>query len=275
MCSHDSFMPTRNPYLTKILAALPRVLALFDRNPASPTLGQGDRYWWAWKWTDFGNGTFQGAAHGLARLTASGLLPGWLPERSATERVLEMFAGTRSLLRANGSLEEAFPNESSFCVTALGAFDLLSAVELLEGRLGQAARRDCLETVRPMIRFLHETDEEHGFISNHLATAAAALVKWTLLTGEPGEDRGRAIWESILGRQSPEGWFQEYQGADPGYQTLCTYYLADLDRMRPQWGVGEAVARSVAFLSHFIHPDGSLGGHYGSRNTRFFLSRRA
>lgn len=263
-------MPITNPFLDQAHSALPRILALFDRNPASPTLGQGDRYWWAWKWIDFGNGTFQGAAHGLARLTVAGLLPAWLPEGPVLSRILEIFSGTRSLVRSNGSMEEAFPNESSFCVTALAAFDLLSAVDLLGPRLSEAQRRDCLDAVRPMISFLLDNDEEHGFISNHLATAAAALARWTSLTGLPGEERARRIWESIRERQSAEGWFLEYQGADPGYQTLCTYYLAALHQLRPGWGILSPLARSVRFLSHFIHPDGSLGGLYGSRNTRFY-----
>jgi hypothetical protein len=262
-------MTTPNPYLDQVHAALPRVLALFDRNPASPTLGQGDRFWWAWKWIDFGNGTFQGAAHGLARLVSAGLLPSWLPEESAVERIMEMFAGARGITRPNGSMEEAFPNESSFCVTALVAFDLLNALDLLGPRLSSGQRKFCLDTVRPLIAFLSVNDEEHGFISNHLATAAAALVLWTDLSGLPGEERGRLIWESIRRCQSSEGWFLEYQGADPGYQTLCTYYLAALHRLRPGWGIREPLARSIVFLSHFIHPDGSLGGLYGSRNTRF------
>ena len=31
-----------------------------------------------------------------------------------------------------------------------------------------------------------------------------------------------------------------------------------------------SLQRSLAFLWHFAHPDGSFGGHYGSRNTRFY-----
>jgi hypothetical protein len=264
-------MSPDNPYLVQVERVLPRVLALFDTNPLSPTFGMGDRYYWAWKLIDFGNGTFQGAANGLSRLLAAGLLPAGLAAERIESRIDAMFAGAERLRRRNGSLEEAFPYESSFCVTALVAYDLLSAVENLGPRLTAERRERYLGVVRPMVRFLQTADETHAFISNHLATGAAALTKWTLLTNEPGEARGKALLERIVAGQSAEGWYREYEGADPGYQSLATYYLADLHRMRPSWGLADSLRSSLRFLAHFAHPDGSFGGLYGSRNTRFLV----
>jgi len=263
-------MRNAEPYISEVWAALPRVLASFDTNPSSWSNGQGDRFYWAWKLIDFGNGTFQGAAHGLARLLCSGLVPEGIAETAFLRRIEAMAEGAARLTRGNGSLEEAFPNESSFCVTALVAFDLLTAVELLDHRLESAVRVHVLDVVRPMIAFLHQANESHGLISNHLATATAALFKWEILAGEPGAARGRELLDQILRHQSEEGWFPEYQGADPGYQTLLMYYLADLHRLRPDLGLLEPLHRSIDFLWHFAHPDGSFGGLYGSRNTRFY-----
>ena len=258
-------------YLREVEAVLPRILGYFDRDRLSPTLGIGDRPFWAWKTVDFANATHQGSAHGLARLLDAGLLPRWLPADSVLRRVDEVVSGTARILRRDGSLEEALPFEKSFCVTALIAFDLLAADALLHGRLDGAVRERLRDTVRPMIGFLHYADESHGLISNHLATAAAALFRWTAATGEPGEERGRLFLDRILERQSHEGWFVEYDGADPGYQSLALYYLADLHRCRPDLGLIAPLRRSLVFLSHFLHPDGSFGGLYGSRNTRFLV----
>jgi hypothetical protein len=257
-------------YLKQIHHVLPRLLALYDTDSLKPTFGMGDRYRWAWKLIDFGNGTFQGAAHGLARLLVHGLLPEWATEKSILRRIDAMFQGAQFLRYPNGSMVEAFPFESSFCVTALVAYDLLSAIELLENRLEPQVRESYLGTVKPMIEFLHRADETHAFISNHLATAVIALYKWTAVTGLPGEKRGKNFLDRILREQSEEGWFREYEGADPGYQSLCTYYLADLHRLRPDLGLLEPLRQSIRFLWHFAHPDGSFGGVYGSRNTRFF-----
>lgn len=264
-------MRSDNPYLAEIHKTLPRLLALYDTDVTSPTWGLGDRFYWSWKLIDFGNASFQGAAHGLARLLHAGLLPAYLDEKVILVRIDAMFSGARRLTRKNGSLEEAFPHESSFCVTALVAYDLLAAVELLGHRLDGALRTSYLAVVRPMIKFLLRANETHGIISNHLATAVAALVKWQALTGEETESRAKVLLDVIHSHSSAEGWFREYEGADPGYQSLCIYYLADVDRMRPDWGLRAVLGHSVRFLSYFAHPDGSFGGNYGSRNTRFYF----
>ncbi|WP_145924818.1 hypothetical protein [Syntrophotalea acetylenivorans] len=220
---------------------------------------------------DFGNGTYQGAAHGLARLLAAGMLPPEFSGQAILQRIDALFIGAGRLRRADGSMEEAFPFEASYCVTALAAYDLLSAVELLqEGFWDRSKVQGGLEVVKPMIEFLCQSDEVHAFISNHLATASAALFKWTRLTGEDGRKKGEDLLQRILLEQSEEGWYREYQGADPGYQSLCTYYLADIYRMEPTSELRDSLERSLEFLWHFAHPDGSFGGLYGSRNTRFY-----
>ena len=48
------------------------------------------------------------------------------------ERINDIIRGTRTITRRDGSLDEILPFEQSFCVTALVAFDTLSAVALLQ-----------------------------------------------------------------------------------------------------------------------------------------------
>ncbi|MFC1525505.1 hypothetical protein ACFL6X_01695 [Candidatus Latescibacterota bacterium] len=259
-----------NSCLGLVHRTLPRLLALFDTDSSRSSYGMGDRYHWAWGLIDFGNGTFQGAANGLARLVREGLLPEGFDEAAILNRIDAMFVGADALRRRDGSLEEAFPYESSYCVTALVAYDLLSAIELLEQRVPSEERELRMAIVRPMIACLCRSRETHAIISNHLGTAVAALVKWQKLSGEATDRFARQALAVILEHQSEEGWFDEYGGADPGYQSLCTYYLADVHRMRPDLGLLEPLRRSLTFLWHFVHPDGSFGGLYGSRNTRFY-----
>ena len=122
-----------------------------------------------------------------------------------------------------------------------------------------------------MIEYLLHAQETHALISNHLATAIAALVRWHLLTGDARAlVRGRELLNRVLSYQSKEGWFLEYQGADPGYQSLCICYLADVHVLRPDWQLLEPLRNAILFLWHFAHPDGSFGGLYGSRCTRFY-----
>ena len=257
------------PYLEQVWQTLPRLLALFDRDPFSPARGMGDRLFWAWKTRDFANASFQGAAHGLARLLVANMLPPSLTEQRILERLRAMCWATKHLTRRDGSLEEAFPYESSWCVTALVAYDLLAAVELLGARLDLAERGRWLAVIDPLIGHLCRHDETHAVISNHLATGAAALALWSTLSGNDRSAAAERLIARIREHASPEGWFTEYEGADPGYQTLALVYLTEVHRLRPDLRLDPELDRACEFLAHFLHPDGSFGGVYGSRNTRF------
>jgi len=82
--------------------------------------------------------------------------------------------------------------------------------------------------------------------------------------------RSRYFRDRILARQSREGWYDEYGGADPGYQTHGSFYLARLSQLNGDSELAASLARSTAWLSCFIHPDGSIGGEYTSRNTQTY-----
>lgn len=262
---------TLSPYIDQVYQTLPRLLALYNPDRTSASYGMGNRIYWAWGLIDFANGTFQGAANGLSLLLVNHLLPDGFSENAMLRRIDAMFTGTDRIRRKDGSLEEAFPYEGSYCVTALAAFDLLCAMKLLKSRTESDTWARWQTVIHPMIDFLIRADETHALISNHLATASACLFRWHALTGDSqAENKARLLLNRILQNQSAEGWFTEYQGADPGYQTVCMYYLADVHRQRPDIGLLEPLTRSVRFLWHFAHPDGSFGGLYGSRCTRFY-----
>src|SRR5262249_18504338 len=144
------------------------------------------------------------------------------------ERIDEMVMATRSITARDGSLVEAFPNEKSFCVTALVAFDILFAAEHLASHVESARLAAWRETAAPLIDFIVRNNETHAVISNHLATGVAALTRWTGPGLSATEKRARELLGIILEHQSQEGWYCEYGAADPGYETLGLYYLADV-----------------------------------------------
>lgn len=258
-------------YSQPIYRVMPRLLAFYDTDSSSDTYGVGDRFYWGWKLIDFANGTFQGAAAGLAGLLSSDALPAEFDEERILERIDAMALATRRVMAANGSLAEALPNEGSFCVTGLVAGDLLLAIERLGSRLPAAKRDQWLAVIQPLIQFLKVQDEYHGLISNHLATDALALVRWSDVSGEQVDQRARLWVDRILKHQSGEGWYKEYEGADAGYQTWCSSSLAAIHRLRPSWGLAGSLSQSLDFIAHAAHPDGSFGGLYGSRMTRFIF----
>ncbi len=260
-----------NPYLPEIRQTLPRILASFDRDPLSPTVGLGDRLYWAWKTHDFANATTQGTVNGLARLVSADLLPGDLSRKSVLDRIDEAICATKRITARDGSLVEAFPNEKSFCVTALVAFDILCAVDHLHGIVEPDRLARWRDTAAPLIDFIVRNDETHAVISNHLATAVAALTRWSGPGTAAARSRAEQLLETILANQSADGWFSEYGSVDPGYETLGLYYLADVHFRLPEFGLEDSLHRSLDFLTYCAHPDGSFGGLYGARNTRFII----
>jgi len=83
-------------------------------------------------------------------------------------------------------------------------------------------------------------------------------------------NRAKIILQAILNNQSTEGWYTEYEGADPGYQTLCLYYLAQVYRLHPDEKLLDSLTRAIEFLAWFVHPDGTFAGEYGSRRTSIY-----
>jgi hypothetical protein len=259
-------------YIRALQRALPRLLASFNADKTSVLAGVGDRYHWSWKLIDFPNGTYQAAVHGLAILLTNELLPESLSKSEALGFIQSALRGLQSITAKNGSLNEALPNEASYCVTALVAADFLAARELLSSFLTPAEQQDWLEAIRPLIEFLKKQDEHHALISNHLASGALAMFRWHAVTGDlSAEARGRVWLERILTNQSKEGWFVEYGGADPGYLSWCITQLAQINLLRPDLGLSVPLEKALEFLAYAAHPDGSFGGSYGSRNTRFLL----
>ncbi|MEM1399988.1 MAG: hypothetical protein AAGF58_08905, partial [Pseudomonadota bacterium] len=230
-----------------------------------------DRQFWAWKLIDFPNGTFQGFANGLSSLLANEFIADTLPAEPLIHRIRDYISAIPTVTRRDGSLEEAFPFEKSFCVTALVAYDALRTLENLSSIKRQDVLPDPDKVIGPLIRFVVRADETHGLISNHLATAVAALARWHLLTGESAaKAKAESLLDRILNNQSEEGWFREYDGADPGYQTLCVSYLADVTKHLETPRLDQALEKSTSFLVHFVNGDGSFAGLYGSRGTRLY-----
>lgn len=93
---------------------------------------------------------------------------------------------------------------------------------------------------------------------------AAVLLRDKSLLG-----RARERLEALLTLQDAEGWFPELGGADIGCLSLTVDALARLGFQNEWQEVEEPLTRALRFLVHFVHPDGSAGGCYGTRGTGF------
>ncbi|MCD6356700.1 MAG: hypothetical protein J7L66_05370 [Anaerolineaceae bacterium] len=245
-----------------------RLLSQINRDPSTATYGCFDRRYWAWKIVDFPEATYQRNISPLCWFMDQ-------PESINSERISE--AVKSGLLYAikiqnrDGSFNQAYPYEHSYGATAFLLSDLITAFQKIEGTFNQEETLFVLNKLKQSANFLCKADELHGFISNHLAGAALALLKaYQLFGDEKFKDKYKKVLAIILHHQSNEGWFPEYGGADPGYQTLCMNYLAQIFHANPSISLRTTIEKSLEFLQYFIHPDGSFGGEYGSRRTEIY-----
>ncbi|UCG11266.1 MAG: hypothetical protein JSU72_11985 [Deltaproteobacteria bacterium] len=258
----------RDLYAKVGLAQIPHILSMVDRNPLSPTYGCFDRAYWHYKTSSFPSGMYQEFVLPLA-LVYQYDFPGGETYKGRI-RIQELVAaGIRYAARSShrdGSCDDYYPYER-----ALGAvaFSLYGATEsyLLLG----LEEEDMVDFFRRRGQWLI-THQESGRLSNHQALTVLALYNVHRITGDPQLMAGvRSRLETLLQWQTNEGWFPEYEGCDPGYLTATIDFLAKYYRKSQDIAVLDPLKAAIRFASQFIHPDGSYGGEYGSRNTFLFF----
>jgi len=257
------------PIRTQVISACRRLLNEINRDPAAPAYGCCDRRFWAWKTVDFPEATFQRNLASLAWFKsqpeardAQGLLSEWI-------KAGLLFAC--QIQHRNGSFDQAYPFEHSYGATAFLLPDLLAAYQGTQNVCSVEQQEAITAMFSKAASFLFKHSEMHGYISNHLAGSALALyLAGNVLNKKEYTLQAQKIIDSILSNQSEEGWYPEYGGADPGYQSLCLYYLAQIYQIAPSAALKESLKKSLQFLQYFVHPDGTFGGEYGSRRTEVY-----
>lgn len=258
---------TRDLFAREALSQLPKLLTLLDRNPHSPTYGCFDRNFWHYKIIDFPSGMSQEFVWPLALAYDTATPDNPYHRQPAIKAWVEagiLYAARSS--RADGSCDDYFPFERA---GGAAAFSLLACVESysLLGIENETALR-FFEKRAGWLAGHHEA----GRLSNHQALIALCLeLVSRLLNTKRWDDASRERLDRVLSWQNDEGWFWEYEGCDPGYHTLTVWCLARLNQLRPLPGLESAIRKAVRLAAEFVHPDGSFGGEYGSRNTYNFF----
>lgn len=256
-------------YWQVLVGVAPRLLSLLDREERSPTRGSFDRVNWAWKFRDFPLTMWQASIMPLATLYAHAHAGNpYAGNPRLAHWLATAMQHTMSRQHRNGAFDSFTPYSQDHGVTLAMVLTLATTAELLGDALPASQRDRTVACIDRACRFAGRSDEDYAFINNHQAAFALAYVRAARLTGNAGLlARADAVMDRICAHQSPDGWFEEYGGPDPGYETFGLSYLALANAERPHTALQQGLARSVEFLSHCVHPDGSIGGHYGSRNT--------
>lgn len=258
---------SRDLFAREALAQIPKILTLLDRNPHSPTYGCFDRNFWHYKIIDFPSGMAQEFVWPLALAYETNITDNPYYKQPMLREWVEagiLYAARTS--HPDGSCDDYFPFERA---TGAAAFSLLACVEsyILLGLMDYEA----LQFFERRANWL-ANHYESGQLSNHEALIILCLERLSQLLQTSKWRRTIASrLDRLLSWQSSEGWFKEYAGCDPGYHTLTISCLAQFDRLKPDNRLKDALSKAVEVAAHFIHPDGSYGGEYASRNTYNFF----
>ena len=257
----------RDLFARAALAEIPKILTLLDRNRHSPTYGCFDRTFWQYKVIDFPAGMSQEFVYPLALAYHTDLVGNQFYQQPILKEWIEagiLYAAKSA--HPNGSCDDYFPFERA---AGAAAFSLLACIESY-----QLMGLDNPEILR---FFAKRADwlahhQESGRLTNHQALIVLCLELLSRLLKSDHWDKSKAErLEQVLSWQNPEGWFIEYEGCDPGYHTLTISCLARVYELNPSNRLKDAIAKAVLLAAQFVHPDGSYGGEYTSRNTYNFF----
>jgi hypothetical protein len=254
---------SRELFAEEALAQIPKILTLQDRNAHSPTYGCFDRNFWHYKIIDFPSGMAAEFVWPLALAYSLPIAGNPYYHQQAIKDWAEagMIYAARSA-HADGSCDDYFPFEKA---AGAAAFSLLAGLETYV--LLNLHNPEVLDFFAKRADWL-ASHHESGRLTNHQALIVLCLEKAGRLFESNRWDKLKARrLKRVIEWQNEEGWFQEYEGCDPGYHTLTVALLAQLYELTPSPEIKGALQKAVYFAAHFVHPDGSFGGEYTSRNT--------
>ncbi|OHD69352.1 MAG: hypothetical protein A2W19_05430 [Spirochaetes bacterium RBG_16_49_21] len=256
-------------YSDTVACEFGHILSWLDRNSASGTYGCFDRRYWSWRIGDMPNASLQYGLYPLSLAWKYSRASAYKKNTNLLEWIEAAIRFTIRIQNKNGSFDQFFPKEQSVGTTYYLLSAMINARELLADSINAELLSQFDDTISLSSDFISKHDEQYAIISNHIALFAYVNLKLGRLRNDRGfESRALEQLKLIFHHQSNEGWFLEYNGADPGYQTQCIYYLAECFRITGDERILDRIRKSIEeFLLYFFHPDGSFGGVYGSRNT--------
>lgn len=249
-----------------VIRQAPRLLTSLDRNITSKTYGCFDRTYWQYKTVDFPGARSQEAALTLALLYSSNTKSNPYYHNALVKEWVRAALGFWCSIQERGTFNEWYPHERSFVATAFTTYaiseTLLVLPELRTPRL--------LACLRASGDWLLRHDERRVF--NQESGCVAALYNLFLLTDDVRyKESAERKAGFIIEHQNKEGWWYEYEGPDIGYLSLMIDYLSKYYEKSGDARVLDALKRAIRFVSFFVHPDGTSGGDYASRNTEYLI----
>lgn len=242
---------------------MPRILGLGDRNNQSKTFGCFDRYYWHYRLHDFPNSRFQEICLLLTLLYKNNFNNNkFYNNRKVKEWILKSIEFWQKIQHRNGSLDEVYPNEYSFCASSFSTLAVSESCLILDEK--DKYMHSLIRAGRWLAK--HNNLE----VANQMAAALVTLQNIYILTkDEYFKHQAEVKLFCLLQMQDKSGFFKEYNGGDFGYQTITLSFLVNFYKKTGNIKVKESIKKGVDWLKIHLNNDGTFDSEKMSRKTQF------
>lgn len=257
---------TMNPYIPLINRSIPRILTNLDRDKTSETYGCFDRNYWHYRMRDFPSMVLQQPVLALARLYTNNYEGSpYYQNEKVKEWIIAAVEFWKKRQHSDGSFDEYYPHEHSFPPTVFSLHAVSESCRMLSYMTPELE-----EAILRSAGFVSRWDEA-GAVNQDVASIPALYSCFLLLKKPWLLEAARQKLEKMKRLQNEEGWLPEYGGADIGYLSVSLNYLCEYLQISGDKSVLENIKAMIGFIKYFVHPDGTAGGEYCSRDTEYML----
>jgi hypothetical protein len=249
-------------YKDKVFRHVKRIIGFIDNDVNSRTFGCADRHYWHYKLNDYCNSRFQESCFVLACYYSDkdsvlyknkkllGLIKG----------VINFWCNSQN---KNGSVNEIFPHEQSFCATSFSSYIISETLEYL--RIDNATYLDKLSKSAD---WMMKNGNWH--ISNQIAASAVSLFNIGKITNNSKyiiESEKRL--EKLLFSFNKDGFFTEYGGFDLGYNSLTMSLLARLYQKNKNENIVDCLRKLNKKIKNYLDNYARYDNMNMCRNTEY------
>ncbi len=253
-------------YIQYILNNAPRVMTQIDRDADSLSYGSCDRNYWHLKIRDFSSAILQQSALSMALLYSVDFEGNYYySNANVKEWSVAALRYLSKIQLSDGSFNEYYPNEHGYPPTAFILFSGCLTYQVLD-----LEDPDILACLKRTGAYLAKHCEKSAY-NQELAAITGLYLLYEITGEEIYQQSCSEKLDAALKVQSKEGWFPEQGGADIGYSSVALDMLAEYYWHSKDERVREPLNKLCQFLQHFAHPDKTMGGEYGSRNTTYLM----
>jgi len=241
---------------------LKRIIGFIDVDKTSPTFGCADRNFWHYKLNDYSSARYQEACLILA-FAYSDKDCFLYKNDKLLDLIKAMINFWLIKSHSNGSVDEVYPYEQSFCATAFGAYIISETIELLNLEIDEW--RIKLEGTGGWLK-----KNANWHIANQVAASAVALHNLgKLLKREDFILESNKRVERLIKQYNQNKYFSEYGGFDLGYSTITASCLARFYQKTEGTEFFSQLRKVAQELDKHLDNYGNYDNMSMSRNTAF------